>query len=130
MNLKQDIMALEPGSKEMKNYINGLSQENYAALASTYIIGRSAKWENFKIDTTEYHDFIDECEANQIKVTDKMVDDKFVTLDAKKTQYSLLYEDEMKETREEGIYSHNWLGMKTNIHESIQKGFELIDEIK
>lgn len=113
----------------MKNYINSLAKEDYASLATIFIIGRSG-WERNYADTNEYYSFIEQNEASGIKVDQKMLDDKFLTNESKKQQIQLTYEDELSSSPKiNGVYNHDWLGLKTNLIFEIEKGLKMLREI-
>ena len=124
-----NIQTKLASSQEMKNYINSLSKEEYAHLATAYIIGRSG-WERNYYDTNEYYSFVENNESSGIKVTQQMLDDKFLTNNIKKEQIQLTYDYELSSSDKfNGIYNHDWLGMKTNLITEVQKGLNMLGEI-
>jgi len=128
-NIFQNIQTIQLSSRDMKNYINSLSQEDYASLATIYIVGRSG-WERSYADTNEYYSFIEESEASGIKVNQKMSDDKFLTNELKQEQIQLIYELELSSsTKIDGVYNHDWLGMKTNLIKAVENGLNMLQEI-
>lgn len=128
-NIFENIQKFQVSSNEMKNYINSLSKEEYASLATAFIIGRSG-WERNYTDTNEFYSFIEENEASGIKVTQKMLDDKFLTKKLKQQQVQLTYEYELSSSPKiDGVYNHDWLGMKTNLIVEIEKGLSMLREI-
>ena len=128
-NIFKNIQTLQVSSNEMKNYINSLAQEDYASLATVFIIGRSG-WERNYADTNEYYSFIEENEASGIKVNQRMLDDKFLTNELKREQVQLTYEYELSSSPKlDGVYNHDWLGMKTNLILELEKGLNMLQEI-
>ena len=123
------IIGLKVSSQEMHNYINSLDKETYALLSTVYAIGRDG-WEKTYVDTPECNRFIEEQEAQGVRVTNQMLDTKFLTKEIKKNQYNLTYGYELKDLiKEDGIYRHNWLSLKTNLVSSVKNGISLVNEI-
>ena len=89
-NILNNIKKIKVTSSAMKNYINSLSQDEYASLATVFIIGRSG-WERNYYDTNEYYSFIEENEANGIKVTQEMLDNHFIKRYEKKASRNNLF---------------------------------------
>jgi len=128
-NIFKNIQTLQVSSSDMKNYINSLAKEDYASLATVFIIGRSG-WERNYADTNAYYSFIEENEASGIKVNQKMLDDKFLTKELKQQQVQLTYEHELSSSPKiDGVYNHDWLGTKTNLIFEIEKGLDMLREI-
>ncbi|XPV67493.1 MAG: hypothetical protein ACNI25_09210 [Halarcobacter sp.] len=48
-NIFKNIQKFQVSSNEIKNYINSLSKEEYASLATAFIIGRSGWERNYKL---------------------------------------------------------------------------------
>ena len=125
----EDIQKIKVSPPEIKNYINSLDEKEYANLSTAFIIGRSG-WERTYSDTNECNSFIESTEANGIKVTQKMLDDKFLTKEVKKEQVKLTNEFELSDSpKVDGVYNHDWLGMKTNLISEVEKGLKMLDEI-
>ena len=124
-----DIQKLQISSVAMKNYINSLDKEDYASLATIYIIGRDG-WERNYEDNSEYYSFIEETEAQGIKITQEILDNTFLTKKAKQEQVSITYNFEMTQSPKiDGVYNHNWLGMKTNLITAVAEGLTMMQEI-
>ena len=125
-NIFKNIQTLQVSSSDMKNYINSLAKEDYASLATVFIIGRSG-WERSYEDTNAYYSFIEENEASGVKVNQRMLDDKFLTNELKRKQIQLTYEHELSSsTKIDGVYNHDWLGMKTNLILEVEKGLNML----
>ena len=128
-NIFKNIQTLQVSSNEMKNYINSLVQEDYASLATVFIIGRSG-WERNYTDTNEYYSFIEKNEASGIKVNQRMLDDKFLTNELKRKQVQLTYETELSSSPKiNSVYNHDWLGMKTNLVTAVENGLNMLSEL-
>jgi len=128
-NIFKNIQTMQVSSNEMKNYINSLVQEDYASLATVFIIGRSG-WERNYTDTNEYYSFIEKNEASGIKVNQRMLDDKFLTNELKRKQVQLTYETELSSSPKiNGVYNHDWLGMKTNLVTAVENGLNMLSEL-
>ncbi len=124
-----EIKNIQVASNDMKNYLNSLSQEKYASIATIFIIGRSG-WERNYYETNEYYSFIEENEACGIKVNQKMLDDKFLTNELKLKQINISYEYELSNAKKiDGVYHHDWLGMKANLIIEIEKGLNMLREV-
>jgi len=123
------IQTLKVSSAEMKNYINSLDKEDYASLATVYIIGRDG-WERNYEDNKEYYPFIEENEAQGIKVTQTMLDNKFLTKEMKQQQVAITYNYELTQSpKVDGVYNHNWLGMKSNLITAVTEGLNMMQDI-
>ncbi len=124
------IQTLKVSSAEMKDYINSLDKEDYVSLATIYTIGRDNGWERNYEDNKEYYSFIEENEAQGIKVTQTMLDNKFLTKNMKKEQVQLTYDYELSSSEKiDGVYNHDWLGMKSNLITAVQNGLNMLSEI-
>ena len=129
-NILNNIKKVNVASSAMKNYINSLNQDEYASLATVFIIGRSG-WERNYYDTSEYYSFIEENEANGIKVTQEMLDNHFLSKDMKRNQIETTYSYEMSSSSKvNGVYNYDWLGMKTNLINEVEKGLNMLREIE
>ncbi len=127
LNQIQDTPTL---SKQMHEIINGLDAVSYASVATVFIIGREG-WDNSQCDEAAQRDFIEHQEANGVKVTGKMLEDKFLTSAIKQKQLSEHFHDELRnaQNRTGDSYNHNWLSLKTNIKSALQNGITLIQNI-
>lgn len=129
LSIYSSIKNLNVGSQEMNNYINSLTKEEYAQIATVYIIGRNG-WEKNYYETNEYFTFIEEQEVNGIKVTEQMLDEKFLSKKEKVKQVSLTYDLEFKDAiKIDKSYNHNWLSSKTNLISAIENGLLMLKEI-
>lgn len=128
-NIIVQASAFTVSSKQMHNYVNSLSKEEYASLSTVFQFGRS-DWERNYYDTNDYYSFIESREAEGIKVTQEMLDSKFLSIDEKKKQIDLVYKDELDECQHfNGQYKHNWLSLKTNLIEATTKGIAMLKDI-
>jgi hypothetical protein len=124
------IKTLKVSSAKMKDYINSLDKEDYASLSTIYIIGRDNGWERNYEEHKEYDSFIEENEAQGIKVTQAMLDNKFLTKEIKQKQVSVTYNYELTQSPKiDGVYNHDWLGMKTNLITAVTEGLKMMQEI-
>ena len=129
-NILNNIKKINVVSSAMKNYINSLNKDEYASLATVFIIGRS-RWERNYCDTSEYYSFIEKNEANGIQVTQEMLDNHFLSKDIKRNQIETTYYYEMlSSSKVNGVYNHDWLGMKTNLITEVEKGLNMLREIE
>lgn len=123
-----DIQSIEPSSPEMHNYINALSREDYALLATAFELGRNG-WERTYYGTNKFDEFIEDHAADGTEVTQKMLDDAFLPKRDRQKQandmYSFKYNDANKF---DGEYLHNWLSLKTNIITATYDGISMLRE--
>lgn len=126
----RNITSIQVSSQQMHNYINGLSENDYALLASVFILGRSG-WERNYRDSNECHIFIEQKSAEGISVNQKMLDDAFLSKADKKNQFNITLEYERKDaSKVDGVYRHNWLSSKTNLITEVEKGMKMLQEIQ
>lgn len=130
INVLNQVKNIPTSSQEMHNYINSLSEEEYASVSTVYIIGRDG-WDRSQCDEIAQSDYMTQQYAMGIQVTQKMLDDKFLTSDIKNRQLQLTFEDELRSAKEkeDGSYQHNWLSLKTNLKDALKNGIELIQNI-
>lgn len=122
------IEQLETSSKEMKDYLNSLNMEEYASLATAFVLGRDG-WERNYYDTNEYHAFVEEKEAHDEEVTQEILDNKFLSHEKKLQDINTAYAYEKSSSLKiDGVYSNNWLGQKTNIITAVKKGIGMLSE--
>lgn len=116
----------EPASAEMHKYINSLSKEDYAALATAFLLGREG-WERNYYDTDAYYQFVEEKESEGEAVTQKMLDDKFLPRSKKAEQVQEAYAHELSgAVKFNGEYNHNWLSQKTNLLYATNTGLQML----
>ncbi|PKM17781.1 MAG: hypothetical protein CVV11_16870 [Gammaproteobacteria bacterium HGW-Gammaproteobacteria-15] len=126
----ENIKRIQVSSQQMHDYINGLSESDYALLASAFILGRSG-WERSYEDSNDFHRFIEEKASEGINVDQKMLDDKFLSMADKNKQFSITHEYEKSDiSKANGIYRHNWLSSKTNLITEVEKGIKMLREIQ
>lgn len=116
--------------KQVGNFIQSLSKDEYASLATAYLLGREG-WERNYIDSREYIAFVESLEAEGTVIAQKILDDKFLTVDMKKRQVSLIYG---YETTEFDNYNSSglinpWLSSKTNLVSAANDGVAMLIEI-
>jgi len=129
-NIFNNIETTEVASNDMKNYINSLNKEEYASIATIFIIGRSG-WERNYYDTNEYYSFIEDNMASGIDINQNILDDKFLSKGTKQKQIKSTYNFELSNSpKVNGRYNHDWLGLKTNLIVNIEKGLNMLREFE
>lgn len=122
----RDIQTIELSSPAMHNYVNSLSREDYASLATAFELGRTG-WERNYYDTDKFNEFMEDHAAEGIEVDQKMLDDAFLPKRERQKQandmYSFKYGDANKF---DGEYSHNWLSLKTNLVTATYEGISML----
>lgn len=129
-NIIPNLIDINNSYEKKSEYINSLNSEDYASLATAFIIGRSG-WDRTSFEeTNEYHNFIEDIQARGEKVTNEMLDKKFLTKELKMNQLSLTYGHELKDAvKSDGEYNHNWLSTKSDLILTVQNGINLISTI-
>ena len=118
------IDNIKPSSQGMHAYVNSLSKEDYALLATTFDLGRQG-WERGYYETREYEDYVERMAANGEQVTREMADMKFLPKNKKQEQFDWLYQHMFKKSNKyDGACEHNWLSMKTNLISETRKGID------
>lgn len=117
--------------KELAAKINGLNKEEYTNIDTLYTLGRAGKF-----DSTVYHekpevrDYIELKQSNNEEVTDKELDDKFLTSDMKRNEIianKAVSLSSLDDT--DGVYNHNYLANKSDFIVNLKKGVSLAKEI-
>ena len=130
-NILQNIQGMRVSSREMKDYVNALTEEDFCALATTYNIGRSGWDRTFYSNTSECISYIEECEDRGIRVNDEMLDDKFLTNDLKRELVEIEHHHTVSSvSKSNGVYMHGWLDAKTDLLTVTKKGLEMLGEIR
>jgi hypothetical protein len=129
-NIVNNAKAIPLATLGMHNYINTLTKEEYASLATVFIVGRSG-WERNYAGTNEYYTFIESKETEGITVTQAMLDAKFLTTANKRNQVEVTYQYELSHIQNDDDieYQHNWLSQKTNLIIESTKGISMLGEI-
>ncbi|WP_103654443.1 hypothetical protein [Agarilytica rhodophyticola] len=123
------IEEIPIASRQMHDYINSLSENDYALLATVFVLGRSG-WHRGYEETNEYHIFVENKASDGIQVNQQMSDDKFLSKANKKEQFDATHQYErLTSSKVDGVYRHNWLSLKTNLISEVKKGLVMLEEI-
>lgn len=129
LSIFDDIQRITQSSKEMHDYVNSLSKEDYALLAATYDLGRQG-WDRDYYETTEYQIFVENMAIDGYKVTREMADKKFLPKETKQEQFDWLYQHMFKDAiKYDGAYKHNWLSQKINLIKETYAGIGMLHEL-
>lgn len=123
-----DIQNIKPSTQQMHNYVNSLSKEYYTVLATVFELGRTG-WERDYYDTNKYIEFMEDMAADGVEVTQKMLDDTFLPKKLRQKQIDDMYHFKLVDAiKHDGVYSHNWLSLKTNLISAASDGISMLHE--
>lgn len=129
-SIYEKMAKIQVSSQQMHNYINDLSENEYALIATLYILGRSG-WERNYENNIDVDIYIEEKASEGVSVNQKMLDDHFLTNSNKKKQFNINHEHEKSNmSKVNGVYRHNWLSNKNNLITEVEKGIQMMKEIK
>lgn len=124
-------LSLISDKKELAAKINGLNKDEYTDIDTLYTLGKAGKYDSTVIhDKPEVRDYIELKQSNNEEITDKEIDNKFLTPEIKKNEIeankavslsSLDYTD--------GVYNHDYLVNKSDLIINLKKGVSLAKEI-